>query len=315
MVTRAMAFKGKHKKDHYFEGWYYKCVSKDERHTVSFIPGISINKKHPHAFIQVIHNEAGRRVSTAYLPFDIEAFGYDFKKHMVIIDDNRFGLDVIDVRHESDDIQMRGTLRMTETTPIQTCVSSPSIMGWFAYLPFMECNHDVVSMDHFLFGSLDLDGTTIDFNGGKGYMEKDYGRSFPEAYVWMQSNHFGRKKTSFMFSYATIPYLGFRFKGFIANLVIHGNEYRFATYNRAKMTIRTHTQDHFGFELKKGKRRLVVDARNHTTAELASPRNGMMEETIKEGLSGTLELTFYENDRVIFSGTGEHAGLEIMLDD
>jgi hypothetical protein len=206
-------------------------------------------------------------------------------------------------------------LEIAGITPIRTCVSSPSIMGWFAYLPFMECNHDVVSMNHRLSGSLELNGIALDFNGGKGYIEKDYGRSFPDTYVWMQSNHFKRDETSFMFSYATIPYLGFRFRGFIANLVIHGKEYRFATYNRAHMMIRTQTTDHIVFELKKGSHKLVVDAHNHTTAELASPRDGMMEGTIREGLSGTLELTLHENDHVIFSDTGRHAGLEIVFDD
>ncbi|MCK7537696.1 MAG: tocopherol cyclase family protein [Marinilabiliales bacterium] len=29
-----------------------------------------------------------------------------------------------------------------------------------------------------------------DFSGGRGYIEKDWGHSFPSAYVWMQSNHF-----------------------------------------------------------------------------------------------------------------------------
>ncbi|WP_243392439.1 MULTISPECIES: tocopherol cyclase family protein [unclassified Mesotoga] len=30
----------------------------------------------------------------------------------------------------------------------------------------------------------------IDLTGGKGYIEKDWGRSLPDAWIWMQSNNF-----------------------------------------------------------------------------------------------------------------------------
>ena len=40
-------FQGNHKKNNYFEGWYYKLVSFDQKTSIAFIPGISINKKDP----------------------------------------------------------------------------------------------------------------------------------------------------------------------------------------------------------------------------------------------------------------------------
>jgi hypothetical protein len=63
-------------------------------------------------------------------------------------------------------------------------------MGWYSYVPFMECYHGLISIDHKLQGSLQINGQEIDFTEGKGYAEKDWGTSFPEGYVWMQSNHF-----------------------------------------------------------------------------------------------------------------------------
>ncbi|QII81181.1 hypothetical protein G7057_00970 [Jeotgalibaca arthritidis] len=41
---------------------------------------------------------------------------------------------------------------------------------------------------------------------GKGYIEKDWGRSFPKNYIWIQSNHFNDNQRSLFFSYAHIPY-------------------------------------------------------------------------------------------------------------
>lgn len=49
-----MLFQGHLKKKHYFEGWYFKQVTGDLLYTVAIIPGISIVKNDPHAFIQVM---------------------------------------------------------------------------------------------------------------------------------------------------------------------------------------------------------------------------------------------------------------------
>jgi len=38
-------FQGKFKSKNYFEGWYYKIVSKDEKNSFAFIPGIALTKK------------------------------------------------------------------------------------------------------------------------------------------------------------------------------------------------------------------------------------------------------------------------------
>ena len=63
-------------------------------------------------------------------------------------------------------------------------------MGWYSFVPFMECNHGIVSVNHDLYGEISVNGNVIDFNNGKGYIEKDWGVSFPEAWIWIQSNNF-----------------------------------------------------------------------------------------------------------------------------
>ena len=45
------------KKNKFFEGWYFKHVSKDYQSHLVVIPGISINEKDAHAFIQLITGE------------------------------------------------------------------------------------------------------------------------------------------------------------------------------------------------------------------------------------------------------------------
>jgi len=91
-----------------------------------------------------------------------------------------------------------------------------------AFGPIMECYHDIISLDHSLSGSLLSNDTEIVFNGGWGYIEKDWGKSFPEAYVWIQSNHFQKKETSLSASIAKIPWLNGFFRGYCEPLISVG---------------------------------------------------------------------------------------------
>ena len=47
-------------------------------------------------------------------------------------------------------------------------------MGWYGYMPFMECYHGILSMHHTISGELIYNDKTIDFNEGIGYTAKDW---------------------------------------------------------------------------------------------------------------------------------------------
>lgn len=311
-MLKPMKFKGKHKKRNYFEGWYYKCVTADRKTTLSFIPGISINKKKPHAFIQVIYNNS-ESIKTHYLTFKINDFYYDYDLNRLSIKNNLFSLESFSIDFVANNLAVRGEVKLLDQQPIKTNLFMPSIMGFFEYLPFLECNHDVVSMSHKLNGKITIDGTRVDFDNGKGYIEKDYGKSFPSKYIWIQSNNFSDELTSLMFSYAKIPYLGLKFNGFITNLIYNDKEYRFATYNFSKAKIIKLEEHLVIFEVKKGKYKLIINAENSNTIPLAAPKEGVMDHYIKEGLSGFVEISLYEKQKLIYSDLGKSAGIEIMM--
>lgn len=311
MKRQAMTYKGKRKKDKYFEGWYYKFVTKDQTLTLSLIPGISKNKIDPHAFIQVIINK-DNHIQTEYVRYNISDFSYDYNDNVVHISDSAFGQKQVFIDINSD-LKVKGQINMGDFTPIKTSLISPSIMGFFEYLPLMECNHDVVSMNHHVRGNLEINDQSFSFNQGKGYIEKDYGKSFPEKYVWIQSNHFSRKDVSIMVSYATIPYLGLRFKGFIINLVIADKEYRFSTYNFSKIKVIDKSDKHIILTINKGQFSLYIKAENKDTIKLPSPKEGLMNQHIKEGLSGYVHIRLKKKTQTVIDDIGYSAGIEIMM--
>lgn len=309
-------FQGNRKKKNYFEGWYYKLVNQYEDYTIAFIPGISLNQKDPHAFIQVFisHLEEGDiKLKSYYFRYLMSDFEYGYDTFFVRIGKNYFSKERIDISLKNEHLDLFGMIKITEITPIKKSVFSPNIMGIFGYLNFMECYHGVISMTHHLSGKLRLNHQIVSFENSKGYIEKDWGKSFPSQYVWLQSNHFKKIDTSFMFSYATIPFLGFSFKGLIVNLRFDQKEYRFATYNGAKVKYQDIKQGYVFYKVKKGKYQLEIVAVSKTEISLAAPFNGEMIDQIKEGLSGNIRIRLYKRNQLIYEDEGLHAGIEIMM--
>lgn len=308
-------FQGHIKKNHYFEGWYYKTVSQDGSYTMAFIPGISLNTSDSHAFIQVFisnQKEDDIHLESHYFRYPIDEFSYGYVDFYVKIQKNTFSKTRMMIHLENEKIKLSGEITLSGITPITKHLFTPNIMGFFGYFNFMECYHGVISMSHDLDGEISLNNRLISFHHGRGYIEKDWGKSFPRAYVWLQSNHFNDLKTSFMFSYADIPFLGFYFKGLIANLHYKGKEYRFATYNLTRVIKEIIEPRKVLYILKKGKYRLEILAESSNEINLASPKDGQMINSIKEGLSGVINLKFYIKNKLIFEDVGSHAGIEIM---
>jgi tocopherol cyclase len=308
-------YQGAKKTTRYFEGWYFKLVSLDQKYNIAFIPGISLNQDDRHSFIQVFitaNNHSGMNLKTYYIRYPAVAFKYSTQKFEVTIGENFFSAHTLKLKIEDQDLKLSGQIMLSKLNPIKKSLLSPSIMGFFAYIPKMECYHGVISMSHELKGNLTINNELINLTGGKGYLEKDWGRSFPRGYVWVQSNHFQDPTASFMFSYADIPFLGFYFKGLIANLQVAEKEYRFATYNFAKVKEESISKDRVRYILQRFNLRLEIEAVLKQTKDLPAPKDGKMNHTIKEGLMGEVHLKLFDREKLIFEDHGFSSGIEIM---
>ncbi len=306
-------FQGAKRKDRYFEGWYFKMVTKDLKHSIALIPGVSLNKKDPHLFIQVfvVHHVDEPTLKTDYIRYPYVSDFFDPQSFLIRVGSSIFSKNYVDL-NLTGSMVLKGRIQWEDMTPIHQSIGSPNIMGFFGYFGFMECYHGVLSMNHRLDGTLVIDEIPLDFSGGKGYMEKDWGVSFPKEYVWMQTNHFDRDDVSLMFSYAQIPFLGFHFKGLISVFMLHGKEYRFATYNFSRVIKEILSDNMTTYHIKKGRLRLELIAKTDRSVDLISPKYGLMNETIKEGLSGSVAVKLWHKNRLIYSGVGIRAGIEIM---
>jgi hypothetical protein len=300
-------FHGWGKTSNYFEGWYFKLLNSDASSAFAIIPGIAMDKNgNKQAFIQLLD---GRAKSSIYHKYHVDSFIPTPSKFMVNIDQNIFSEKFIRLNIPG----FKGELTFNGNIPWPKSFFSPGIMGPFSFVPFMECYHGIVSMDHSIEGSLIVDGIPIDFNGGRGYIEKDWGRSFPSAYVWMQTNHFSAQGISLKASVANIPWLGSSFVGFIAGLWLHDRLIQFNTYNGTTLRKLHINEETVEIVMKNNKHQLSIFAHRDQATSLASPINGLMDGRIEESMSSSIDVQLIETNtkKLIFSDKGYHAGLEV----
>lgn len=312
-------FQGALRKNRYFEGWYLKHVTADESDSLALIPGISLDRRAGEdrscSFIQVIHGAEGR---TWWLEYPDSGFSFSRRSFEIGVGGSRFGLTGSSVSDSREGIEISGDIRYSEPVEYPVSVLSPGIMGPYRFVPFMECYHGVVSVDHRLEGSLVLNGRTIDFTGGRGYIEKDWGSSFPEAWIWAQCNTFSQGDgASFMFSLAKIPWLGRYFLGFLCFLYENGTFHRFTTYTKARITRIDYDGQRLAVRIRGGKgqegRELVFEAVKKRFGDLKAPDRGGMSRTIKESVDSDVSVRLAgPGGSVVFEDTGSRAGLEVM---
>jgi len=290
----------------YFEGWYFKVVNARGTKAFAFIPGISYDVSgKSHAFIQVLD---GSLKKSEYHSFDASLFKPSEKEFELSLGGNFFSAD----RMTLDLSSVKGTIEFSGMVPWPKPWYSPGIMGPYTFAPFMECSHGIVSMDHSIMGSLTISNEVIDFTGGRGYIEKDWGHSFPSAYLWMQSNRFETEGISFKASVARIPWMTGSFNGFIAGLWYDNKLTRFTTYNGSGLRRLDITDSAAELELENKSFILNVRAPLDKATGLAAPVAGMMNGRIEESMTAVIavSLTDRKTGRQLFSGEGRNASIE-----
>ncbi|TDB37721.1 MAG: hypothetical protein D9V44_06580 [Actinobacteria bacterium] len=317
-IWNPAAYQGGHVSKRYFEGWYYKLVDAPGRRSLALIPGVSFSPDGSarHAFVQLVPSggtahyfalPAAEFRANHRPPFDVRVGPSVFSRDGI-------SLDIVDGERS-----IRGDVRFGGWMPWPVRLLSPGIMGPFRFVPGMETYHGVLSMDHDIEGWLEIDGETISFDGGRGYTEKDWGRSFPSSWIWAQSNTFEAPGTSLMLSVAKIPWMTGAFVGSIAGLLHNGELHRFATYTGAKVRCIETGQNEAHIILGDRREEIEVHLTGCDTLILKAPVLGAMEGHDAESLGGTLDVTLRSvrggRASVRYRGVGRQAGIEIMNHD
>jgi tocopherol cyclase len=318
VINNPDSFQGSLKKKFYFEGWYNKIISADERFIFTFIPTIALNRKYgtSHCAIQFFDGIAGK---AEYIKYGIEEFENLSKLHYSIkVGESLFNENGMKIDINRNGVEIKGILKYTNMVRWEKEPFQPGVMGILSYFPLMETYHGIVSMSHNIQGTIKINGTEVVLDNGKGYIEKDWGRSFPSSWIWMHTNHFSNPNLSFTFSIAKIPLMNLKLNGFLCIIWNQNRFYKFTTYFGAKILKLDISKDNVKFIIRDKQHILIANALKGTTVDLKAPRMGIMEGHCFESMTSKIAIKLFRFNKksrkyeIIIDDVGRNAGLEIM---
>lgn len=305
-------YHGEKKKRNFFEGWYFKVCDQKNQHVFAFIPGIFKGKsdQESHSFLQVLE---GRNALYSYLKYSKDDFGCKKNQLDVSVRDNNFSLEKMTLNLVHKNKKIKGSLRFKNIKKWPDSLLNPGSMGFYNYLWFMECYSHVCVHDGCIEGQLQIGKKTIDFTGGKVYIEKNWGRSFPKSSIWLQSNSFAEKETSFTCSMGKVPFLFGSFSGFLAAVNIGEKFYPFTTINQSTMSFQRSDMDvEIFFKKKNLELHVKTICQKNEFINCLGPKDGQMIPLTNENLTGEIELELRDtkSQQNIYYGKGKSAGIE-----
>ena len=317
-VRHPEGYHGRGRTKAFFEGWYIKLVSPDRSQRWAVIPGIfrgdgsagSVDE----AFIQVLDGLSGR---SWYFPFAADEFSADEGRLAVTIGGNRFDQSGVML----DLPIISGSLwYATAIAPYPVTLRAPGIMGWYGYLPVMECFHGIVSFGHDLAGTLTIEDRLVEFTGGRGYIEKDWGTAFPSSYVWLASNHLSDASGvdiagSLVASCAIIPGVGRTFRGSIVALKYPHSLATWATWNGSRDTEFMIDDAEVRWRMQGRDGTLTLHAKRTRGGLLHAPLRSAMHRRVEETLDAVVRFEHVAADgTTVAAGVAACAGLEVFGD-
>jgi len=317
-VWHPSRFQGAGKRRSYFEGYYIKIVDAPQGVALALIPGVSYNAEGiGHAFIQVLD---GIAKTAEYHEFSLEDFAYAKTGFDLRIGNSSFHESGIEV----DLPNLKLSLKHVSSISWPWKWWSPGAMGPFSFVPGMECRHGVVSLHHTVRGSLrtlSTDGTQALKNEpvlqlspqAVGYIEKDWGRSFPRGWVWLQTNHLEGETDPccLMVSAGRVPWITGAFRGFITAIHFRGRFIPFTTYNGARFEL-TLEDNYARMEFSRKGIKLSITAFHAPGVDLISPilGDGMLGR-VNESMQATARVRLTEHNHTLLDSTARYVGFEI----
>jgi len=307
------SFQGGSKKRNYFEGWYFKHSGGTDEGVWSFIPGIALGDApdSSYAFVQVIEGKTGK---SWWFQYPAEEFHAAESGLEIQVEKNRFGGAGIQFDLSDGTSRISGAFAYGQFSIMKFPFWSPGVMGPFTFMPKMECNHGLVSLDHRVDGRIEVDGRTVSIVDGRGYIEKDWGHSMPESWIWTQSNDFPARGDSVMLSVAKIPWLGSSFRGFLCVISHGGEKHLFTTYNGSKIEALSVTDDRVSCTISRHGESLEISVTRSRGGILRAPVAGLLSRRIAEAVDARLAVRYFRSGKLVFEAESSLAGLEVAGD-
>eukprot|EP01083_Nonionella_stella_P202640 740153_1 len=243
-----------------FEHWYYKIASKHIQ--LAVIPGAyhSPNHKGDYAFIMYVTPDFCYEYRYSMDQY-ITAHGDNHTEQQFYIEigPNNFSRNTLSLHLEPQYIHSIQPITYTNISQVlqlelqfvdqdsgfPISLFQLGAMGFFGWIPFLECYHGVLTMNALVHGTIHWGNDAVyaySANDDKqvvahGYLDTHWGTNVPETWIWIQANHFEKdENVSLTLSLSSVPLLGdsmYTMPGFVSGLYLDQEMYRMSKWTGA----------------------------------------------------------------------------------
>jgi len=313
------------------ERWYFKhAFRRPNLHgyvdnkvaALSIMPAVMGIGGRLRAFVQVAD---GLRGESHLFGFPLGALSYRDSPFELRIADNRFSLDGMDLALEDEAMSVQASIRYGRLSPLRSSPLRPGLMGPFAFIPTLTNHHEIGSMDHEVSGWAELNYANsvplvgrFSLDGGRGYIEKNWGSAIPMPRLWIQSNSFDAPGPSLSLSIARIEVGRRSFVGLLCVFTVGDQEFRFANYSGAQVVLLEHDG---------GSIRILLSSRTHKLEVLVRRGNerfvparevaaevGSLAESLDSSVRVILKQRHGSVEDIIFDASSNAAAVELAGD-
>lgn len=300
------AYHGSYKEQSFFEGWYYKIDHWQEQFSMAIIVGISMNQNgEKEAFIQFVDGKSHR---PRYYRFEAELFQASQDEFKVQLGLNFFSLHELKL----DLPDLKAHLHFENHSYWSRSFYQPNIMGPLHYFKRLDCNHGILSLRNQVRGQISFNQQDFIFSQAQGYIEKDWGKSFPKAHIWLQSNVFSEPEVSLSVAIAKMSVLNREIIGYAAVLQHARTNTVFSNYQFSQFNFQSGAEV-YRLKFTGARYRLDLDFELRDPVGLISPLAEGMKGEVKESINSEMELKLTDRLRrsTIIKTTGNYAGVEV----
>lgn len=288
-----------------FSGFYYKINAPENQLRFIIVVGYQKIKNKTQGFIQFnCVGQFGETRFSRYFTFEETSY----INGVLSMGKNSFSHSFI--RFNEKDLQISIGFESKVTLPQKRFAKN--VMGIYGYIPFVECKHHVHAIEAGAKGSIDVGSTNYSLKSEKTYIERTYGKNFPDTFFWSHFNNFdGHNDTHLLFSIANPQWLFLKKRVHIGYLLHKNNFYPLGINQDFKLINPYKNKDLVQFEFVKRELSIRTEFKfGESSIQLIGPTKHGLNRGVKEYTNASVDISIYQNQNCIEKIRGNHGTIE-----
>lgn len=287
-------------KCNYFEGWFQKIFVPELNTSIIIIYGFATgNELSKTGFIQLF--VPGNDV--IHVDFPQHQITLSKRKHEVKLGPNYFSNYRIHIEHTHIELDL-------EIIPQEKKILKQNSMGIFYLVPGLPCYHSVLQVNSSVNGNIKINNNLIQLTRASGYLEKNWGASFPEKYFWMHAQDPLNSTNQILYSQAELRWRNKTFIKHVGFIQLNGKSFDLRKIHRKQFVCNVYNSNQLEISIVSVDLILYFDLDKANKTSFKGPNDGKMTNTIIHNLNVPIQLKNRHkqmNNSVLLNGNIENS--------